>query len=223
MLGHSHALSGACAGVAAGLVAHLGPVPSVTLGALAAGAALIPDLDACGSCSARSLGWLSGLVSHVIRFVSGGHRHATHSLAGVAAFGALAWLACAFRHDLAGKMGLGFLVALMVSGAAEALHLCRDHVADFVGAAAAVAVVAYGFGLTLIPAAVVIGTAAHVAGDALTDSGVPLLFPLSQFRFRLLPEPLAFTTGTMPELAIVDPVLAVTLGWLGWLVAAGVR
>lgn len=220
MLGHSHALSGACAGVAAGIVLHLHPAEAGALGMLAAGAALIPDLDSCGSCSARSLGWLSALPSHVIRFVSGGHRHATHSLAGIAAFGTLAQLACHFRHDLGGKIGLGFLVALMVSGAAEALRLCRSHIADIIGAATAAAVVFDGFGLTLIPAAVVVGTAAHLAADMLTKSGCPLAYPLSEFRFRLLPRLAAFTTGRWPETWIIDPVLLVLLGWLSWMAAS---
>ena len=43
------------------------------------------------------------------------------------------------------------------------------------------------------------------------------LFPLSQHRFHLLPEPLAFTTGTRPELLFVDPLLTVALVVLaGW-------
>jgi hypothetical protein len=51
----------------------------------------------------------------------------------------------------------------------------------------------------------------------LTDSGCMLAFPLSRQRFHLLPEPLAFTTGTRPELLIVDPLLTgaivVLSGW----------
>jgi hypothetical protein len=45
----------------------------------------------------------------------------------------------------------------------------------------------------------------------LTDSGCMLTFPLSRLRYHLLPEPLAFTTGTSPELLIVDPILAAAL------------
>ena len=30
---------------------------------------------------------------------------------------------------------------------------------------------------------------------------------MSRHRFHLLPEPLAFTTGTRPELLVVDPIL----------------
>jgi len=40
------------------------------------------------------------------------------------------------------------------------------------------------------------------------DSGCMLGYPWSKHRFRLPPEPLAFTTGTLPELAIVDPALS---------------
>ena len=76
------------------------------------------------------------------------------------------------------------------------------------GLAAAIGVVVYGYGLTLIPLATAIGLATHVVGDMLTDSGVRLALPvLVSFRFHLLPEPLAFTTGTRPETRIVDPAL----------------
>jgi hypothetical protein len=53
ILGHSHALSGACAGVAVGIVLHLGVADVAALGLGTAGAAPIPDLDSVGSCSAR--------------------------------------------------------------------------------------------------------------------------------------------------------------------------
>jgi hypothetical protein len=36
-------------------------------------------------------------------------------------------------------------------------------------------------------------------------------FPVVKHRFHLLPEPLAFTTGTRPELLIVDPILTGSL------------
>jgi hypothetical protein len=44
-------------------------------------------------------------------------------------------------------------------------------------------------------------------------------YPASKFRYHLLPEPLAFTTGTRPELLFVDPLLTVALVALGiWVV-----
>ncbi|MBO0823783.1 MAG: metal-dependent hydrolase [Actinobacteria bacterium] len=219
MLGHSHALSGAAAGAGVAIATHLRPTEAVGLALLTAGAALLPDLDSCGSCSARSFGWLSRLPALAIRGVSGGHRHATHSVIGVTALYGLAVAAGTYRNDVAGKAGLGLLVALMVAGGLEALRICREHVADTLGVVAGVAVAVSGFWLALVPAAVAAGCIAHLAGDMLTDSGVPLLFPWMQ-RFRLLPEPLAFRTGTRPELWVVDPLLTVALLGLGAAAAA---
>ncbi len=132
--------------------------------------------------------------------------------------GPVPWLSTHFRYDWAGKAGLALLMTLSVVGALEALRLVRGHAADLIGIATACWAVWYGYGLRLIPLAVLIGCGTHIAGDMLTDSGCMLGFPLSRHRFHLLPEPLAFTTGTRPELLIVDPVLSgalvVLAGWV---------
>ena len=218
MLGHSHALSGAVAGIGAGMLLHL-PVPQIgALTGFTAGMALLPDLDKCGSSPARCLGLLSEAIAWTVGRLTGGHRHATHSVLGVAMFGGLAWLFCHFRHDWAGKAGLALLMTVSVAGGLEALHLARGHAADLIGLGVASWEVWFGYGLRLIPLAVVIGCGTHIAGDMLTDSGCMLGFPVSRHRFHLLPEPLAFTTGTRPELLIVDPVLSgallVLAGWV---------
>jgi membrane-bound metal-dependent hydrolase YbcI (DUF457 family) len=207
MLGHSHALSGGVAGLATGLVMHMSVQHVAALGGFTAGMALLPDLDKCGSSPARSLGFLSEAVAWIIGKISGGHRHATHSLLGIAVFTGLAWLSAHYLRDWEGKAGLALLMTLSVAGALEALHIARSHAADLIGIAVASLEVWYGYGLTLIPLAVLVGCATHIAGDMLTDSGCMLGFPLSKYRFHLLPEPLAFTTGTRPELLIVDPIL----------------
>jgi membrane-bound metal-dependent hydrolase YbcI (DUF457 family) len=208
MLGHSHALSGAVTGTAAGIALGMPAGRTLALGAFTAGMALLPDLDSCGSSPARSLGLLSKAVSHVVRFVSGGHRHATHSVLGIAVFTVAAWAACHYRADPGGMAGLALLIALTVSAGAEATGLTHGHVADVVGVLVAAGVVFLGYGLALIPLAVAIGCATHIAGDMCTDSGCMLAFPASLHRFHLLPEPLAFTTGTDPELWVVDPILS---------------
>jgi membrane-bound metal-dependent hydrolase YbcI (DUF457 family) len=219
MLGHSHALSGAVTGIAAGLVLHLPDPRLAALAGFTAGMALLPDLDKCGSSPARCLGFLSEAFAWLIGKLSGGHRHATHSVLGIAAFTGLAWVSCHYRGDWAGKAGLALLMTLSVSAALEALHLVRGHAADLIGIAVAAAEVRFGYGLTLIPLAVLIGTTTHIAGDMLTDSGCMLAFPLSKHRFHLLPEPLAFTTGTGPEILFVDPLLTGALLVLGgWVV-----
>jgi membrane-bound metal-dependent hydrolase YbcI (DUF457 family) len=109
-------------------------------------------------------------------------------------------------------------MTLSVSAGLEALRLARGHTADLIGIAVASWEVWFGYGLRLIPLAVLIGCCTHIVGDMLTDSGCMLGFPLSTYRFHLLPEPLAFTTGTRPEILIVDPILTgallVLAGWV---------
>src|SRR5262245_16859969 len=97
-LGHTHALSGAVAGAAAGeYVLHL-PVPGILiLTGLTAGAAVLPDLDHPDSTLAHAFGPLTRLFAWLVGKVAGGHRHGTHSLLGVAVFTAIAWLAVVFR------------------------------------------------------------------------------------------------------------------------------
>jgi membrane-bound metal-dependent hydrolase YbcI (DUF457 family) len=227
MMGHSHSLSGGVAGLTAGIVLHYSLPATAALALATAGTALLPDLDSTGSCAARCFGWLSRPVAYVIRFTSGGHRHSTHSVIGVAIFTALAVLACHYRHDYAGMAGLAFLVALSVSAGLEALRVSRflplpralrhGHAEDLAGVLAAAAVVWGGYGLALIPLAVALGCATHIAGDMLTDSGCMLAYPFSSYRFHLLPEPAAFTTGTDPERYVVDPLLGISLAALAGL------
>ena len=114
---------------------------------LTAGAAVLPDIDHPNSTLAHCFGFLTKSFAWLIGKVSGGHRHLTHAILGVAGFEFLAWLAVKFRHEIGGKVGV-----------------------------------------------------------------VVLLF--SEQHYRLLPRPLAFTTGTRPELWVLDPVLATGLGLL---------
>jgi membrane-bound metal-dependent hydrolase YbcI (DUF457 family) len=215
-VGHTHALSGAVTGLAAGTWLHYGAPEAAALAGFTAGMALLPDLDKCGSSAARSLGFISEAVARAFGKISGGHRHATHSFPGIVIFTALAWVSCHYRAGDAGRAGLALLLTLSVAGALEALRIARGHVADLAGVAVAAAVIWHGCGLALIPLAVALGTATHIAGDMLTESGCMVFYPLSRHRFRLLPRPLAFTTGTWPEHVIVTPLLAVALGWLAW-------
>jgi membrane-bound metal-dependent hydrolase YbcI (DUF457 family) len=217
MLGHSHALSGAVTGTATGIFLHMSVPATVALAGFTAGMALLPDLDKCGSSPARSLGFLSEAVAWTIARISGGHRHATHSILGIAIFTGLAWLSCHFRSDWGGKAGLALLMTLTVSAGLEALRVARNHVADLAGVAVASGEIWYGYGLRLIPLAVLLGCSTHIIGDMLTDSGCMLGYPAVKHRFHLLPEPFAFTTGTRPELLIVDPLLTGALVVLaGW-------
>lgn len=213
-LGHTHALSGLVAGTAVGLyVTHQRPGHLVLFAGLTAGAAVLPDIDHPSSSLARSFGFLTRTFAWLVGRVSGGHRHLTHAVIGVAGFAGLARLAVGYRKETAGAIGLGVLLALIIAGGLYAMRV-TGHGADILAFAGAIALVVSGAGLTLVPSAVLVGCAVHVAGDMLTDEGCPLLYPLSRYRFRLLPEPLAFTTGTRPELWVLDPALVVGLGLL---------
>jgi membrane-bound metal-dependent hydrolase YbcI (DUF457 family) len=220
VLGHSHALSGAVAGTAAGAYLLHAPLSQTALLAgLTAGFATLSDLDSTGSCAARSLGFLSIGFAHLVRLVAGGHRHGTHSALGVAVFTAAAWAACSFRYSLAGHAVLGAFLALAIAAGLRALRL-GGHSADLMAIGGAAVLAWSGWGLALVPLACGLGCATHVLGDMLTDEGCPVAWPLSPRHFRLWPEPLAFTTGTRPELWCVTPVLSAALLALGWHAAA---
>lgn len=217
-LGHTHALSGLVTGTAVGLYAtHLPPPQLALFAGLTAGAAVLPDIDHPDSSLAHCFGFLTRGFAWLIGTISGGHRHLTHAIGGVAGFTALAAVAVEHRQATAGRIGLGVLLALILASGLYALQL-GGHGADLLAVAGAVAMIVTGTGLSLVANAVLVGCGTHVAGDMLTDEGCPLLYPLSRHHFRLLPGRLAFTTGTRPELWVIDPVL---VGGLGYLIYRG--
>jgi len=211
-MGHSHALSGVVAGLAAGsLVLHEHPAPLLLMAGLTAAYALAPDLDGCHSTEARSFGFITWCLAWFIRAVSGGHRHGTHSLAGIAAFTAVAWLACLYRHDWPGRIALFVILAVGLAAAADALRIGPAH-AENVAALGIGALVCWtGYGLALVPLAAALGCATHIAGDMATKDGCPLAWPLTLREYHLTPRPLRFSTGHWPEHVIVTPLLLAAL------------
>jgi membrane-bound metal-dependent hydrolase YbcI (DUF457 family) len=214
VLGISHAASGLATGLAVAEVTHLPATGAVTLAALTAGFATLPDLDSTHSCAARSLGFLSEGFAHLVRLVSGGHRHATHSAVGVAVFTAVAWLACHYRGEPYGRTVLAAFLALAIAAGLRALRL-GGHWADVLAIAAAAGIAWDGWHLALIPLACMIGTATHLLGDSLTDVGIPVFWPLTLRHFGL-PRPIAFTTGHAVERFGIDPLIMTGLVLLAW-------
>lgn len=215
-LGHTHALSGAAVGAAAGLFAFPGtPAHTLMLAGLSAGFATLPDLDSTGACAARSLGPLSEVFAWCVRGLTGGHRHGTHSLAAVAVFTGLSWLAWEFRATVPGKASLAFIVALAVAAGLRALRF-GGHAADFLAAAGAGFLAWQGWPLAVVPLACATGVLAHLAGDCLTTEGCPLWLPVSRAHAWLLPRPLRFETGHLAERFAVTPALLAGLGLLAW-------
>lgn len=234
MLGRDHALSGAAAFTAAAPLLHVtGIIPLAAGAVLTAGAALLPDLDQTGSSAARSLGFATRAFAWLIRRLAGGHRHGTHSLLGLAAFTAVVTVIARWSrvHALAGGASsftpggywfrdwlvpvLGWqtlpvylVTVLLVASALRALRI-GGHRGDLIafGIAAALTWFQPVTVLWTLPAVTALGCAIHMAGDALTDEGIPVLWPFSHREFHLLPSWLRFTTGQFAEHWIVSPLL----------------
>lgn len=104
------------------------PVGVVTGALFTAGAALLPVADHHSATIASSLPPLSNIVGTGIGAISGGHRHGTHSLLGVIAFVAVAfvaglWTAGAFVTSFAPEEPFWFPIAV---GLGVVVHILGD-------------------------------------------------------------------------------------------------
>lgn len=189
MLGVQHALSGGAVWLAAtpALDAAYDLSPgSVFVGAwLTAGAAMLPDLDQRNSTIGRTYGPLTNVVARLLAAVAGGHRNGTHSLLAVLAFTGFAWFSASvggWWQALVLWVLLG--VALRAAGISVPGHRSLTSVLH-AGFCALVtgAVLMSGVDLFVpLVAGVVLGVAAHIAGDMLTPQGCPLLWPFTKAR-----------------------------------------
>jgi membrane-bound metal-dependent hydrolase YbcI (DUF457 family) len=237
MLGRDHALSGAVVFAALAPQLHAAHGYLAAGVALAAGAAVLPDIDHRDTTIAQTFGFLTEWFAWVVEKVSGGHRHGTHSLLGIAAFTAGAY--GAGQLQLSGPpiwsarhlqfswhmLPAALILALLYSAALRALHIGGHH-GDLLGIAAAVVTCYTGADVAALPAgnwhvpllgaATALGCAAHIAGDELTHGGCPLFWPASMHEFHLLPRPLQFTTAKLAETWIVFPLLVAGLAVAVW-------
>jgi membrane-bound metal-dependent hydrolase YbcI (DUF457 family) len=237
MMGRDHALSGAL------VFAGLAPALHVTEAHLAAGivlcagAGVLPDIDHQDTSVSGSFGFLTEAFSWLVAKLSGGHRHGTHSLFGIAVFTAGAYAAGAYQLSGPRVSGIGhpafswhlvpavLFLSLLYSAALRALHVGGHH-GDLLGIAAAVVTCYTGADLTRLPVgpwhipmlAVVIalGCAAHIAGDELTHGGCPIFWPFSMHEFHLLPRPFQITTAKLCETWVIFPLLVAGLGLAVW-------
>lgn len=227
-MGKSHALVGATFGVLfAGVLGDAPLAVRLLLIPVTGGAALLPDLDHPSSRVARSLGPVTKLIAKGVASGSlsiyhatrteldvadrhSGHRTVTHSLAGCLIFGLIA-LAAVGINPYVGAAFLALLVGLLAQGfksLGAGFTLTGGGVAWWV-------LTHNNSWWWAFPVAVTVGAAAHlVAGDYLTNSGIPLLWPmvLNGRRWTLLRAPATFSTGTPFESHVVTPTLFVILG-----------
>ncbi len=234
MLGRDHALSGALVFAALGPSLHVTGSHLAAGVVLTAGAGVLPDIDHPDSTIARSFGFLTEAFAWLVARISGGHRHGTHSLAGITVFTAGA--VAAGWYQLSGKLightafswhmvPAALYMALLYSSALRALHIGGHH-GDLLGIGGAIVTCYTRWDLTLIPVAhwhvpmlalcTGLGAAAHIAGDELTHGGCPIFWPFSMHEFHLLPRPLQITTAKMCETWIIFPLLAGALVLAVW-------
>ncbi|MFC0863557.1 metal-dependent hydrolase [Sphaerimonospora cavernae] len=229
MMGHSHALSGAAVWLAAApaLVALpdalgvpefaamtggvLAPAELIAGALVCAGAAMLPDLDHPHATIAQTFGPVTWLLSKGVNFVSGGHRHATHSLL----FSVLAGLGA---HLLAERYPIGrdILVVLMIGLALRAVGVGvpRKTITSAlvnIALTAATFVVFLSMGVTYawLGVAIGVGCLVHVIGDCLTERGCPVLWPIK--KRWLLPYDIGIKTGKTFEKKFLGPALSVVV------------
>jgi membrane-bound metal-dependent hydrolase YbcI (DUF457 family) len=169
-----------------GLV-EVSPIAVVTGALVTAGAAMLPDADHHNATIAHSLPPLSNVMCAGIGKVSGGHRHGTHSIVGIAAFVFVAWLAGLWTMPMEpfGTIypGAGILSVLLVAFAAKALKIIPDRMRK---SPWAVGLTMGGF-ITFFapqeqgwfPLAMGIGVIVHILGDMMTTEGCNLAWPFA--------------------------------------------
>lgn len=246
MLGVSHALSGAALGLAVvgyvpGIEHTAGSV--VTFAAVCAGAALLPDLDHPSSVATRRFAVASWLASRLVRPLSrvvydltrgrrdtgrGSHRGLTHTLVAAVLLGLAVNLASA-RFGTPVLVGTLFVcIALAIKGLDA---LVPGPPSLVIAAGLTYGVEQFVPGGTAgtagwLGTAVALGMVVHGVGDAVTESGAPLLWPLPIRGRRWYPvgspRPLRFRTGGAVEAWLVAPALTVAVFLLAAFVVPGV-
>jgi membrane-bound metal-dependent hydrolase YbcI (DUF457 family) len=180
--GTSHVTTGVVAGFATAPLITTSAVDTALWCAAVGGAAMWPDIDHPSATIARTFGPVTKALSRLAHRLSGGHRKGTHSLAFAAASGIAAHLA-ALASPIASSVLLVLFIGLGLRGANAALpRHQRTNVTVHFGVAAGAVLLAQHQDLTLgwLGAAVALGSVTHLAGDSLTEAGVPLFRPWSR-------------------------------------------
>lgn len=197
-------------------VGTVGRVSGIAISTVvAAGAAVLPDLDEPQATAAKTFGWFGKGSSHTVRWLAGGHRQRTHTFLFAGLMSLLGWWAAGLwapgeisdLYALPAVLLVGVCSVwgfLLVGRAAEDRGLSTrisTPVALILGTCASL-VMAFPLLITSgpgwvdeiavgvnpqwwLPTVLGVGCAAHLLGDVLTKTGVPVLWPISKLRFRL--------------------------------------
>jgi membrane-bound metal-dependent hydrolase YbcI (DUF457 family) len=215
MMGPTHALSGAVAGLLVLPQFSTDTLPLLSGVAVAAGAALWPDIDQPQSSVAHTFFWPGHALGKLVGNIAGGHRHATHSILAAAAVGL-----GLFTISMASPVRALLLFMLVAPAVHVGLKATRSEVPLWLGmlGLALTGLLTYAWAPfmtpTLLAVAAASGWLAHLAGDALTKGGVPLLWPWA----RRMSVPVLGHTGGVGERYIATPMLLIiglyATGWL---------
>ncbi len=173
MMGRHHALLGGSAWMGMGALAGMPAVPLAASAAVCAAAAMLPDIDEPGSTVAHLCGPVTLATAWLAQRLSGGHRHATHSLAAVAVAGVVGLSVSPFTVAQTVIMALLFALFLRVLAPPPFPY----GICCFATAGISAYLVVAHLGAGWLPLALAAGVALHLVGDMLTRGGVPLLWP----------------------------------------------
>ena len=215
MMHRNHCVSGMITGCLIATAIPYAPLPiRMLVIPLCGGAALLPDLDQPGSKPARSLGPITNNLAKLIKAGSlnvyhasrgpgdnpnreDGHRTFSHTIPGCVIPGAITAVAV-WANLWAAVAVIALLIGLMAYSTPKVGP-------GFVAAGGLMAwwVMTHSFGWSWVwPIAVAAGAITHVLGDAMTNSGVPLLWPLERDgkRWGKVRTPATFETGEATEM-----------------------
>ncbi|TWP45995.1 metal-dependent hydrolase [Lentzea tibetensis] len=244
--GPTHAMSGLLAWSAVTALAASHPIGQLSpqswaVGAvLATGAALLPDLDHPGSTISRTFGALSSGASAGINALSsvvyritrtkrdskrdGGHRGLTHTLV----FAVVAAVLTTTVVQTSQKWALPVMMFLFAGLAVRGImnDWCPKQDALWITVTSGLitwAMIAWTAQTSASAAAcgiaVGVGCFAHYVGDAITEQGCPILWPIpigGKTWFPVAPPKIMrMKTGGVVEMAIVAPVVTLLSVWLG--------
>lgn len=168
----------------------LTPAQMVSGGVVMATAGLLPDIDTETGTLRHAFGTPGLFVTRFVGRLAGGHRHATHTLAFALAAGGVGLLL--------GRSGL-FLAVVLAASAHVAVRFLPRTVRQVLGTPGRwllATVLAFMLIMHTDPGlwvgwALLVGVVAHLAGDVVTGSGVPLLWPVRRGRVHVPLVPIA--------------------------------
>lgn len=223
MLGYTHAATGAFAWLVvaptASSVFSLGLTPAeLAAGTVAcAGAALVPDLDHPEATVSKTFGFVSQTTSQFVNKVSGGHRHATHSILFALGMGFATWLLTLIPIIWIPLAIMFMLAAFAIRGLNLVPPRWRGDAKTatiMVEAALLVWLLNQGEITTWwwLGPAMGIGIFVHILGDGCTPERVPALWPKkTRYGYGLISH-----TGNAVETKIIAPAFIIATVVLIW-------